>query len=69
MKELEELPETIPENIRELLERQAAWQKRRAKLTWAEKVRMAAAVRESAAKWSRKGRTAAAPKRIDGKTH
>lgn len=32
--------------MQELFERQAAWQKRRAALSWAEKVRMAATVRE-----------------------
>jgi hypothetical protein len=38
---------------RKLLERQAAWQKGRAALTWPEKIRMAEAVREWAAKLSR----------------
>jgi hypothetical protein len=37
---------------RKLLERQAAWQKRRGALTWPEKVHMAEAVRESAAQLS-----------------
>jgi hypothetical protein len=36
-----------------LLERQAAWQKGRAALTWPEKIRMAEAVREWAAQLSR----------------
>jgi len=36
-----------------LLERQAAWQKGRVALTWAEKIRMAEAVRESVAQLSR----------------
>jgi hypothetical protein len=36
-----------------LLERQAAWQKSRVALTWAEKIRMAEAVRESVAQLSR----------------
>lgn len=40
-------------DTRKLLERQAAWQKGRAALTWPEKVRMAEAVREWAAKFRR----------------
>lgn len=36
-----------------LLERQAEWQKGRAALTWAEKIRMAEAVREDVAKLRR----------------
>ncbi len=40
-------------DLRELFERQAAWQKQRASLTWAEKVRRAAAVREWAAHFGR----------------
>jgi hypothetical protein len=39
------------------LERQAAWQKGRAALTWPEKIHMAEAVREWAAQFSR-GRSA-----------
>lgn len=39
--------------ITKLLERQAAWQKSRAKLTWPQKVRMAASVREWAARLRR----------------
>jgi hypothetical protein len=35
---------------RKLLQRQAAWQKRRKVLSWAEKIRMAERVREDAAK-------------------
>ena len=38
---------------RELLERQGAWQKGRAALTWPEKIHMAEAVREWAAQLSR----------------
>ena len=38
---------------RELLERQGAWQKGRAALTWPEKIHMAGAVREWAAQLSR----------------
>ena len=38
---------------RRLLERQAAWQKGRATLTWPEKIHMAEAVREWAAQLSR----------------
>ena len=38
---------------RKLLERQAAWQKGRAALTWPEKIHMAEAVREWAAQLSR----------------
>ncbi len=34
-------------DIHELLERQARWQKDRSSLSWAEKVRMAEAIRES----------------------
>ncbi len=40
-------------DTRELLERQAQWQKGRAALTWPEKIRMAEAVRESVAHFSR----------------
>ncbi len=40
-------------DTRKLLERQAAWQKGRAALTWPEKIRMAEAVRESASRLSR----------------
>jgi hypothetical protein len=40
----------MDEEIRKLLERQAEWQKSRAKLSWAEKVRMAEAVREDVAR-------------------
>jgi hypothetical protein len=39
-------------DVRDLLERQAAWQRRRAALTWPEKIRMAEEVREWAAKFS-----------------
>jgi hypothetical protein len=35
-------------DMQELLERQAAWQKSRAKLSWAEKIKMAEAVRGTA---------------------
>jgi hypothetical protein len=38
---------------RKLLQRQAAWQKGRAALTWAEKIHTAEAVREGAAQISR----------------
>ncbi len=38
---------------RKLLERQAAWQKGRAALTWPEKIHLAEAVREGAAQLSR----------------
>jgi hypothetical protein len=38
---------------RKLLERQAAWQKGHAALTWPEKIRLAEAVREWAAQLSR----------------
>ncbi len=40
-------------DTRKLLERQAEWQKGRAALTWSEKIRMAEAVREWAARFSR----------------
>jgi hypothetical protein len=40
-------------DTRSLLERQAEWQKQRTALTWPEKIRMAEAVRESAAKLRR----------------
>lgn len=43
---------------RKLLERQSAWQKQRAALTWSEKIRMAEAVRESAARLARPRRAA-----------
>jgi hypothetical protein len=36
-------------DIHKMIERQAAWQKGRAALTWVEKVRMAEAVREDVA--------------------
>jgi hypothetical protein len=35
-------------DVRELLERQARWQKGRASLSWPEKIRMVEAIRESA---------------------
>lgn len=40
-------------DTRRLLERQAEWQKQRTALTWPEKIRMAEAVREWAAKLHR----------------
>ena len=40
-------------DTRKLLERQAAWQKGRAALTWPEKIRMAEAVRDSASQLRR----------------
>lgn len=40
-------------DTRNLLERQAEWQKGRVALAWSEKVRMAEAVREWAARFSR----------------
>jgi hypothetical protein len=40
-------------DVRKQLASQAVWQKARAALTWPEKVRMAEAVREWAAKFSR----------------
>ncbi len=43
----------MTDEIRKLLDRQAAWQKSRAALPWAEKVRMAEAVREGVAKFKR----------------
>lgn len=46
-----------------LLERQAAWQDRRAALTWSEKIRMAEAVREWAAEMSRARRAKTGVKR------
>jgi hypothetical protein len=44
-----------------LLERQAAWQKSWVALTWAEKIRMAEAVRESVAQLSRNRLPLASP--------
>ena len=41
------------DDLRKLLERQSEWQKRRAALSWPEKIRMVEAVRESAALFSR----------------
>lgn len=40
-------PEARVTDMRELFERQAAWQARRRSLSWAEKLRMVEAVRES----------------------
>ena len=42
--------------IQELLQRQAAWQKRLAGLSWPEKIRMAEAVRPSVLQLVRSGR-------------
>lgn len=39
-------------DVVKLLERQAAWQKSRAALTWEEKIRMVEAVRESVAQFA-----------------
>ena len=53
-------------DLRELFERQAAWQKRRAVLTWPEKVRRAEGVREWAARVSRARRmTRSRPVEVD----
>ena len=49
-------------DIRILLDRQAAWQSNRAALSWPEKIRMAEAVREWAAQVSRARRSKTAPK-------
>lgn len=46
--------------IEQLLERQARWQKSRSSLSWAEKIRMAERVRESAARWRLKAESNAA---------
>jgi hypothetical protein len=56
------------DEVRKLLERQAEWQKSRATLSWAEKVRMAEAVRESAATLIRSWRpvTSSRPERKSG---
>ena len=43
----------MTDDIRKLLDRQAAWQKSLAALPWPEKVRMAEAVREGVAKFKR----------------
>ena len=43
-------------DIQRLLERQAEWQKRRKSLSWAEKIRMAEAIRESVLQFQRAGR-------------
>lgn len=40
-------------DLQKFFERQAAWQKRRATLSWAEKVRLAAAVRDGVARLRR----------------
>ena len=53
-------------DLRELFERQAAWQKQRVSLTWAEKIRMAAAVREWAAHCSKQRHAMASPTRAGG---
>lgn len=37
----------MTDEVRELLERQARWQKSRRSLSWAEKIRMVEAIRES----------------------
>jgi len=47
----------MDDKVRKLLERQAEWQKSRAKLSWAEKVRMVEAVRESMAALRRSWRS------------
>lgn len=39
------------DEVQQLLERQARWQKARKDLSWPEKVRMAEAVRESTRQW------------------
>jgi hypothetical protein len=39
--------------LKQMLERMAEWQRSRATLTWAEKIRMAEAVRESLAEYRR----------------
>jgi len=41
-------------NVRDLMARQAAWQKRRSQLSWPEKIRMAEAIRESVCRLSRR---------------
>ena len=43
-------------DIQRLLERQAEWQKRRKSLSWAEKIRMAEAIRESVLQFQRAAR-------------
>jgi hypothetical protein len=50
------------DDVKTMLERQADWQKSRAKLSWAEKVRMAEAVRESVATLRRSWRPASPSK-------
>ena len=42
-------------NIRELLKRQADWQKGRKTLSWPEKIRMAESIRESVLTFRRSG--------------
>ncbi|MGQ0652080.1 MAG: hypothetical protein ACT4P4_07430 [Betaproteobacteria bacterium] len=52
------------DKLKALLERQARWQRARRGLSWAEKIRMAEAVRESAARWNaRDGRPNSPPRR------
>jgi hypothetical protein len=48
------------DDARQRLERQAEWQKRRAALSWPDKIRLAEAVREWAVRFRRKGPPAAA---------
>jgi hypothetical protein len=48
------------DDARHWLERQAEWQRRRAALSWADKVRMAEAVREWAVRFRREAPPAAA---------
>jgi hypothetical protein len=48
-------------DIKELLDRQARWQKSRKNLSWAEKVRMAERVRADAARWHSTARKAIPP--------
>jgi hypothetical protein len=43
------------DDVKELLERQAAWQKSRKLLSWPEKIRIAESIRESVVKLRRTG--------------
>jgi hypothetical protein len=51
--------------LQKFLERQAAWQKRRAALSWPEKIRLAAAVRDGAAHFRGQHGANNSAKRVD----
>ena len=54
--------------VKALLERQAAWQRSRAALPWAEKLRMSVVMREALIAMRGGRRTPAPPQDLDGST-